>query len=134
MQRVTRIVRLHNVSYRRGRKAANGKPAVKERKGHRGIFDCAKSWLYASLILRDPADPYIPGTKVRRLETFCLGARSQVAADAEIERVISELRAWHKEQDGQAAAKAKAAEAKDRQAKARAKGKTKDKAASPAIS
>jgi hypothetical protein len=56
-------------------------------------FDIGKSNFTQNFVLRDEADPYIPGTRIRRLKLTRLGPRSVGAFDDEIERVQSELAA-----------------------------------------
>jgi hypothetical protein len=96
--RVTRVCRLYNIAAREARPASGEKPAVKARPAQKGIFDTGKSWVFDALLLRDPDDPFIPGTPVRRLPTFPLGENATVVLDDEIERVFAELQSWRKTQ------------------------------------
>jgi hypothetical protein len=96
--RVTRVCRLYNIPARAAQPARAGKPAVKARPFQKGVFDAGKSWVFDSLLLRDPDDPYIPGTPVRRLPTFPLSENAEVALDEEIARVFTELQSWRKAQ------------------------------------
>jgi hypothetical protein len=96
--RVTRLHRLYNIPAQEAQPASAEKPAVKARPFQKGIFDAGKSWVFDSLLLRDPDDPFIPGTPVRRLPTFPLGENATVVLDDEIERVFAELQTWRKTQ------------------------------------
>jgi hypothetical protein len=96
--RVTRVCRLYNIKERPARSASAGRPAVKARPAQKGIFDAGKTWVFENLILRNPDDPFIPGTPVRRLPTFALGEKAEAARDDEIARVITELQRWREEQ------------------------------------
>jgi hypothetical protein len=96
--RVTRVCRLYNIPARAAQPARAGKPAVKARPFQKGVFDAGKTWVFESLLLRDPDDPLIPGTPVRRLPTFPLGEKAEVALDDEIARVFAELQSWSEAQ------------------------------------
>jgi hypothetical protein len=60
-------------------------------KGQKGVLDVSRSKGYRDLVLTNPANPYIPGTTVRRLKLIHLGPRTVAVADAEIERVTLAL-------------------------------------------
>jgi hypothetical protein len=91
---VTRVCRLYNIKAREEQPARDGKSAVKARPAQKGIFDAGKTWVFENLLLRDPANPNIPGTPVRRLRTFPLSEKAEAALDDEIARVIRELQEW----------------------------------------
>jgi hypothetical protein len=81
--RIIRLRSLYNIPARAAQPACAGKPAVKARPFRRGIFDAGKTWVFENLILRNPDQPLIPGTNVRRLETFGLGKKNEATTDDE---------------------------------------------------
>jgi hypothetical protein len=65
------------------------------RKGEPGVFDVSRSKFYADFILRDPADPNVPGTNIARLRLVHLGPKAVGVADDEVERLITALQDHH---------------------------------------
>lgn len=103
MLRVTRVARFYNIPAREAQPARDGKPAIKARSAQKGVFDAGKTWVFGKLILRNPDDPLIPGTPVKRLQTFPMGEKVEVAFDDEIKRVFTELQQWRQAQLGASA-------------------------------
>src|SRR5262245_33821420 len=95
---VTRLCRLYNIKAREEQPARDRKPAVPAGPAQKGVSGAGKTWVREKLILRDPNKPNIPGTPVRRLPTFPLTEKVEVALDTEIARVFSELQKWRQEQ------------------------------------
>ena len=79
------------------------------RKGvdQKGIFDIGRAKGYRDFILTDPANPFIPGTDVPRLQPVHLGGRSVGVSDDEINRVVAGLQNWHATRTAQRAAAGK---------------------------
>jgi hypothetical protein len=57
----------------------------------KGIFDIARAKGYRDFLLRDPADPNIPGTNILRLRPVHLGGKSVGISSDEIQRVVLAL-------------------------------------------
>jgi hypothetical protein len=64
----------------------------------RGRFDIGRTKGLQDFILRDPSDPLIPGTEVRRLELTYVGEKIALVSEAEIERVTEGLRRYSERQ------------------------------------
>jgi hypothetical protein len=79
-----RVVRIGQVFNRR-----------KGEKSEKGIFEISRSKGYADYILRDPADPLIPGTDVPRLRPIHLGGKSVGVSEDEIQRVVLALQEFY---------------------------------------
>jgi hypothetical protein len=58
---------------------------------HDGVFGVGRTKFLEDYVLRDAADPLIPGTDVPRMELVPLGERAQGATDIEIKRVMEGL-------------------------------------------
>ena len=69
--------------------------AVFNRKGRKGIFDIGHAKGYRDFILTDPADPFITGTDVPRLQPMHLGAKSVGVTEDEIQRVVLALQDFY---------------------------------------
>jgi len=69
--------------------------AVFNRKGRKGIFDIGHAKGYSDFILTDPADPFITGTDVPRLQPMHLGAKSVGVTEDEIQRVVLALQHFY---------------------------------------
>jgi hypothetical protein len=69
--------------------------AMFNRKGRKGIFDIGHAKGYADFILTDPADPFITGTDVPRLQPMHLGAKSVGVTEDEIQRVVLALQHFY---------------------------------------
>ena len=110
--RIVRLCRLYNEPARPARRAIAGKPARKARPATKGVFDAGKTFVFQNLVLRDPRQPLIPGT---RRSGGCawtpLGMRSLGTGEDEIARVKTELSNWREQQ---LQAKADAATARHR--------------------
>jgi hypothetical protein len=76
-------------------------------KGQKGLFDISRAKGYADYILRDPANPLIPGTDVARLRLVHLGGRSVGVSDDEIQRVVLALQDFYARKAAQRAGKKK---------------------------
>jgi hypothetical protein len=61
--------------------------------GRGGKLPISKTMFWDRIVLHDPADPYIPGTRIRRLRLAKLGARAVVAFADEVDAIIDALRA-----------------------------------------
>ena len=66
---------------------------LKQLCGPNGLFGIGHSKLYEHYIEREGADPFIPGTHVRRARTVNLGERAKGMTDVEVDRIIRELAA-----------------------------------------
>jgi hypothetical protein len=66
-------------------------PELWNRKDRLGLWRAGKTKIWADYLLRDPAEPFVPGTDVRRAEITYLGPRLPVVAEAEVERLPREL-------------------------------------------
>jgi hypothetical protein len=66
-------------------------PELWNRKDRLGLWRAGKTKICADYLLRDPAEPFVPGTDVRRAEITYLGPRLPVVAEAEVERLPREL-------------------------------------------
>jgi hypothetical protein len=66
-------------------------PELWNRKARLGLWRAGKTKICADYLLRDPAEPFVPGTDVRRAEITYLGPRLPVVAEAEVERLPREL-------------------------------------------
>ena len=69
--------------------------AVFNRKGRKGIFDIGHAKGYSDFILTDPANPFITGTDVPRLQPMHLGAKSVGVTEDEIQRVVLALQHFY---------------------------------------
>ena len=58
---------------------------------HDGVFGVGRTKFLEDYVLRDAANPLIPGTDVPRMELVPLGERAQGATDSEIKRVVEGL-------------------------------------------
>jgi hypothetical protein len=69
-------------------KAIERRPVAQERLGGvgRDFFD-------ANYVLKDPADPFVPGTQIPRVRPVALGSRVTGFFSEEIDRLIDALRA-----------------------------------------
>jgi hypothetical protein len=63
-------------------------------KGRDGLLPVGKSKLHSDYLLKDPDNPLIPGTPVRRLSLIYLGDRTSATTEDEVERLIAELAEW----------------------------------------
>jgi hypothetical protein len=65
----------------------------KDRDGsrHDGVFGIGRTTFLENYVLRDAANPLIPGTDVPRMQLVPLGERAQGATDVEIKRVVEGL-------------------------------------------
>ena len=70
--------------------------------GRPGVWDAGKTKVCTDYLLRDPADPYVPGTDVERAKVTYLGPKLPFITEAEAQRLPREL--------GEFYAKAKRAE------------------------
>ncbi len=61
------------------------------RKGRPGKWRTGRTKVCSDYLLRDPANPYVPGTDVRRAEVTYLGPKLPVITEAEAERLPREL-------------------------------------------
>jgi len=61
-----------------------------------------KTKFFEDIVLRDEADPFIPGTRVRRLRLANIGERTPVAFEDEVTALAEAIR---KQRDDAAAAK-----------------------------
>src|SRR5262249_47451881 len=95
---LTRVCRLYNIKERPAQPASKKRPAVSFRPAQKGIFDAGKTWVFESLLLRDPDDPFIPGTPVPRRPPSPLGEKAEGVLDSEIARVITELQRFRQAQ------------------------------------
>ncbi len=106
-----RIIRLHQLCNYEPRPEPDDKPQAKDgqpkkRKEARvGLLGVGKSKLHEHYLLRDPADPLIPGTDVPRLKLIYLGPKTPATTEDEVDRVVKGLQRWA----------AKAAAERDRQ-------------------
>lgn len=66
-------------------------PELWNRKDRLGLWRAGKTKIRADYLLRDPAEPFVPGTDVRRAEITYLGPRLPVVTEAEVERLPREL-------------------------------------------
>ena len=66
-------------------------PELWNRKDRLGLWRAGKTKICADYLLRDPAEPFVPGTDVRRAEITYLGPRLPVVTEAEVERLPREL-------------------------------------------
>jgi hypothetical protein len=64
----------------------------KEGVRQKGVFDLSKGKFYKDYVLRDSADPNIPGTDVPRLELVYLGGKSVAVDDDDTRRVVQALK------------------------------------------
>jgi hypothetical protein len=64
------------------------------RPGHPGRLRSGKTKVCEDFLLRDPSDPHVPGTNVRRAKVTYLGPKLPVVTEAEIERLVRELGAF----------------------------------------
>lgn len=62
-------------------------PELWNRKDRLGLWRAGKTKICADYLLRDPAEPFVPGTDVRRAEITYLGPRLPLVAEAEVERL-----------------------------------------------
>ena len=60
--------------------------------GRPGILAIGKSALYENFILKDEANPYVPGTNVRRLKLLHIAANATAVFDDELGALIEGLR------------------------------------------
>jgi hypothetical protein len=67
------------------------------RRGHPGLLRSGKTKVNEAFLLRDPGDPYVPGTNVRRAKVTYLGPKIPVVTEAEIERLVRELGEFYAE-------------------------------------
>ena len=61
--------------------------------GRDGLIPVGKTYFYQNIVLRDERDPYIPGTKVKRLRLHNISEKIRVAFRDEIEALAEALRA-----------------------------------------
>jgi hypothetical protein len=54
---------------------------------------CGKSYFFENIVLRDPADPFIPGTNIPRLKLTNLTENLRVAFEDEVYNISEALRA-----------------------------------------
>ena len=90
MRRITRVNQLYSVPET---KTKNRKGEVKVKPARVGRLPFARSYTYANLILHDENDPFIPGTKVRRLKLLRLSATAAAVFDDEVDALLEGLRA-----------------------------------------
>jgi hypothetical protein len=95
---IVRLNRLYNIPAVKARPASKRQKARKARPARRGMLDIGKSSFYENIVLKNPDDPFIPGTPVRRLPVIPLGPKAVGAAEEQVERVSEELRRWREEQ------------------------------------
>jgi hypothetical protein len=53
---------------------------------------CGKTKFFEDIVLKDESDPYIPGTKVRRLRLTTLGERVSVGFEDEVRALAEAIR------------------------------------------
>jgi hypothetical protein len=85
---VTRTNHLYNTTTQTAKDRSEGRPGV----FRPGLFGVAKSAFYDNFVLKDEADPYIPGTDVPRLKLLHIAKNATAAFNDEIERVQEGLR------------------------------------------
>ena len=61
--------------------------------GPSGKFPVGHTTFWSQIALRDESDPFIPGTKVRRLRMAKLGPRTTIAYEDEADAIVEALRA-----------------------------------------
>jgi hypothetical protein len=61
------------------------------RPGHPGRLRSGKTKVNEAFLLRDPSDPFVPGTNVRRATVTYLGPKIPIVTEPEIERLVREL-------------------------------------------
>jgi hypothetical protein len=59
--------------------------------GLNGLFGIGHSKFYKDYVEHEGGDPFIPGTRVRRLRLLKLGERAKGATDVEVNRIIEGL-------------------------------------------
>jgi hypothetical protein len=67
------------------------------RPGHPGLLRSGKTKVNEAFLLRNPSDPFVPGTNVRRAKVTYLGPKLPVVTEAEIERLVRELGEFYAE-------------------------------------
>jgi hypothetical protein len=60
-------------------------------KGRLGLWRAGKTKVCSDYLLRDPANPYVPGTDVLRAKVTYLGPKLPIVTEAEVERLPREL-------------------------------------------
>ena len=67
------------------------------RPGQPGRLRSGKTKVNEAFLLRDPSDPYVPGTIVRRAKVTYLGPKIPIVTEAEVERLVRELGEFYAE-------------------------------------
>src|SRR4051812_44985800 len=62
-------------------------PELWNREGRPGALGCGRTKVCADYLLRDPADPYVTGTDVKRLRVTYLGPKLPIVTEEEIDRL-----------------------------------------------
>jgi hypothetical protein len=91
MPLIHRLNRLHN------------RPARNELPAQDGLLGVSRTQFFKNFLLRDPSNPFVPGTNVRRLQTVPLGIKAVGVLDAEVRRIVEELRCCGARKRGRAA-------------------------------
>jgi hypothetical protein len=60
--------------------------------GQGNPIPCGKTHFFESIVLRNPADPFIPGTKIPRLRLANLTERVKIAFEDEVYAIAEALR------------------------------------------
>jgi hypothetical protein len=66
-------------------------------KKREGVLPFGRSYVYANIIHHSDDDPYVPGTKVRRLKLLKLSATAKAVFNDEIDALVEGLR-QHRDQ------------------------------------
>jgi hypothetical protein len=91
MRKITRIHQLYCVPEKKDENGRITKPA------REGLLPFGRSYTYANLIHHSDDDPYVPGTKVRRLKLLHLSATAKAVFDDEVDELVEGLR-QHRDQ------------------------------------
>jgi hypothetical protein len=85
MRKMTRVNQLYCIPERKG-KDGKIKPA------RQGILPFGKSYVYENILHRSDDNPYVPGTRVRRLKLLDLSPTAKAVFNDEIEALVEGLR------------------------------------------
>jgi hypothetical protein len=59
--------------------------------GRESVFGISRSKYFAGFLVRPGIDPFIPGTRIRRMRTIRLGPKARGVPESEVQRVVSAL-------------------------------------------
>ena len=84
-------------------------PELWSRKNEPGLWPVGKTKANEDFLLRDPADPFVPGTDVRRAKITSLGPKTQVITAEEAERLPRELAEFYATRNASSASRPRSA-------------------------